>query len=93
MWYSVGEPSGYSWNCQPKSQPQNSFAFAVSPGRDLEMNHLACHVSPLVVVAAIQYDDEETPSVSTRLTASVPAMEPRGIEPLTFRMPSGRSPS
>ncbi len=28
MWYSDGP--GNAWNCQPKSEPQNSRAFAVS---------------------------------------------------------------
>ena len=30
MWYSLGLPSK-AWNSQPKSEPQNSRAFAVSP--------------------------------------------------------------
>ena len=45
MWYSTGP--GYASYCQPKSPPQNSRALAVSLGRDLDVNHLTCHVSPL----------------------------------------------
>ena len=50
MWYSTG-PSN-DCHCQPKSEPQNSRAFAGVAGRNLDVHHLSGHIASFIGCAA-----------------------------------------